>query len=257
MTNEKDSQLDDPQLSAMYKHTEQDMPPAHLDEIILNAAKQKTKPRPLNPFSYNWRIPASLAAVLIISFGLVTFMEVDMLPTSSIAPTFDESAPLFKQPIASIAESVQPKKEQLALRKKSAKPASEITDREKAITRIQQGLTAKQKSNESKRQLVRTMDDGTTIALSSAMPRLLSTPAEMLDIKSISTLRLAGNKTLANKQADKFIRHYFGNELNKVNPDEVKLSTTEWKAIINELRKLDHESIAIKLEKLLEKRLEN
>ncbi len=257
MTNEKDSQLDDPQLSAIYKHTEQDMPPAHLDEVILNAAKQKTKPRPLNPFSYNWRVPASLAAVLIISFGIITFMEIDMRPTSSIAPAFDESDTLFQQPIASIAESVQPQKESSALRKKSAKPASESPDREKTIARIQQGLTAKQKSNERKLQLAQTMDDSATMTLSSAMPRLLSTPTEIPDIKSIRILRQAGNKALANKQVDKFIRHYFGNELNKVNPEEVKLSTTDWKAIINELRKLDRESIAIKLEKLLEKRLGN
>jgi len=244
MTNKNEQQLDDPQLSSIYKQAKQEMPPAHLDKTILTAAKQQTAARPMNPFTNNWRMPASLAAVLIISFGIVTLMETDVTPVNGIEPAFDE-----------IDEAVQSKQEQTTLRKAAPKrfaKAPEVADREMATTI----MPAKQKSNERKRQLSRTMEDSGSIALSAAAP-LMATPTNIPSIKSIRALRLAGNQALANQQANIFIRHYFGNELNKIDPAKVILSTKDWKDIISELRQLDRESIATKLEKLLEKRLTN
>lgn len=238
MTNENEHQLDDHQLSSLYKQAEKDMPPAHLDESILTASKQSSSARPINPFSNNWRVPASMAAVLIISIGVVTLMEIDILPVNTPAP----------QAIAPIHNEIQSKHEQLALRDKTATLSSltaDIGEMKIESSSMQQALVAKQ--TKSKQRLARSMKSSPKMASSSAIP----------DIKSISTLRLAGKKTLANKQADLFIRHYFGNELIKVDPAKVVLSTKDWKDIISELRMLDRESIAIKLEELLEKHLEN
>jgi len=68
---------EDKQLSSIYKQAKQEIPAEHIDDAILAAAKRETKKfsLPYNPFSNTWRVSASLAAVLILSFGIVTLIE--------------------------------------------------------------------------------------------------------------------------------------------------------------------------------------
>lgn len=85
--NHNNDNFDDKPLSALYKHTQQEMPPAQLDETIIAAARKQTRARPNNPFSNNWRVSASLVAVLVLGIGVVTLMETDLTPVADTAPT--------------------------------------------------------------------------------------------------------------------------------------------------------------------------
>ena len=100
MSTENNKLPEDTQLSSLYKQAKQDMPPSHIDDAILAASKRKT-PRyslPYAPFSNNWRIPASLAAVLVLSFGVVTLMEDEVSPVDGIAPLAIEDTEFVQTP---------------------------------------------------------------------------------------------------------------------------------------------------------------
>lgn len=63
-------------VSRAYQSHSRETPPAHIDEAILAAARRGTGARPgkgTGPFAHNWRVPASLAAVLVLGVGLVLF----------------------------------------------------------------------------------------------------------------------------------------------------------------------------------------
>ncbi len=236
MNTENDQQLDDKQLSALYKHVQHDMPPAHLDETILKAAKKSLRPRPLNPFNHSWRVSAALAAVLVLSVGIVTLMDdVDIHPASEGVPAFIENDRLFDQPEKEMTSPLE------------SAPATISVETQDSD--IRQGLIAEKKLKLKQRKQLSKRSSA------DASRRLIATDRPNID--SIKALRLAGNIPLANKKADLFVRYYFGNELNKVIPEQVTLSTKDWKAIISELKELDRTSIAIKLEKLLMQREQN
>lgn len=63
-------------LSKIYKSTTADAPPAELDAAVLAKARQAVEAhtRTRAPALRRWMIPASLAAVLILAVGLVTFV---------------------------------------------------------------------------------------------------------------------------------------------------------------------------------------
>ncbi|MFQ5935571.1 MAG: hypothetical protein ACE5LB_04095, partial [Acidiferrobacterales bacterium] len=64
-------------LSDVYKEAAIETPPAELDAAILAEAgrEARTRPRTIGgPFVSNWIFPVSLAAVLILTVGLVTFV---------------------------------------------------------------------------------------------------------------------------------------------------------------------------------------
>jgi hypothetical protein len=68
------------ELSKKYKNESQDIPPAHIDTAILAAAHKAIGAKPkiaYSPFSDNWHVPASLAAVLVLCVGLVITMQQD------------------------------------------------------------------------------------------------------------------------------------------------------------------------------------
>ncbi|MFQ6021182.1 MAG: hypothetical protein ACE5NW_00495 [Acidiferrobacterales bacterium] len=85
-------------LSRVYKATTDENPPDELDAAILSAARQATKATSRvarSPFTRNWMIPASLAAVLVLTVGLVTFMfdedSVPFSPKSLSEPTLESA----------------------------------------------------------------------------------------------------------------------------------------------------------------------
>lgn len=64
-------------LSKLYKETATEQPPPELDAAILARARDEAiRPprRGLGPFARSWFIPASVAAVLVLAVGLITFM---------------------------------------------------------------------------------------------------------------------------------------------------------------------------------------
>lgn len=64
-------------LSKLYKDTATEQPPAELDAAILARARDEAVRRPRRghgPFARSWFIPASVAAVLVLAVGLITFM---------------------------------------------------------------------------------------------------------------------------------------------------------------------------------------
>ncbi len=76
MTADKD-RLSDDDISALYQRGSDELPPAHLDDAIRAAARREVSPTPksLSPFAGNWKVPLSLAALLVLSSSLVILME--------------------------------------------------------------------------------------------------------------------------------------------------------------------------------------
>lgn len=97
---------EDEQLSSLYKQAEQEQPAPHIDDAILSAAKRETKKYslPFNPFSNDWHIPVSLAAVLVLSFGIVTLMENDLTSVDGVPPLSVSETELFQAPLETTAE---------------------------------------------------------------------------------------------------------------------------------------------------------
>ena len=85
MTDQKDKEFEDyfagkSELSKRYQNESQEIPPAHIDDAILAAAHKAVGAKPkiaYSPFSGNWHVPVSLAAVLVLCVGLVVTMQQD------------------------------------------------------------------------------------------------------------------------------------------------------------------------------------
>src|SRR5688572_18021854 len=85
----------DARLAALYRAAAQDGPPPTLDDAIRAAARRAvaSKPRSVSPsFSRSWRVPLSIAAVLVLSVSLVTLMR-EEAPEMTQPPSADLSAP--------------------------------------------------------------------------------------------------------------------------------------------------------------------
>ncbi len=85
-------------LSRVYKATAKETPPVELDTRILERARQAVRRQARvgrSPFANNWKIPVSLAAVLVLTAGLVTFMfektDTPLLPETAPAPSLDSA----------------------------------------------------------------------------------------------------------------------------------------------------------------------
>ncbi len=68
----------DSALSRDYRNTSSEQPPEHLDDAILAASRRQVKTRPrsvISPFSSNWHVPLSIAAVLVLSVTVVVTMQ--------------------------------------------------------------------------------------------------------------------------------------------------------------------------------------
>jgi len=125
----------DPQLDAAYRASVGasggDGPPAALDDAIRAAARRAVGARPGMPgrsFS-RWRLPLSVAAVLVLSVSLVTLMREeghDRLPaedpvSSQVPPTTRSGAPAAP---ATATAPAQDRVEPVAAPKKAAPPAA-------------------------------------------------------------------------------------------------------------------------------------
>jgi len=87
MTQKKDKQLDDylagkDPLSSIYAQGEQPEPSELVDRRILEAARLSVskKGKGLSPFSGSWFMPAALAAVLVLTVGIVFTLEDEVSP---------------------------------------------------------------------------------------------------------------------------------------------------------------------------------
>ncbi len=72
MSNDNDKELNDylqgnSELSQRYQRDKGSGPPAHLDKLILDAAKNEIQPRHM----LRWTVPLSIAAVMVIGVGIV------------------------------------------------------------------------------------------------------------------------------------------------------------------------------------------
>lgn len=86
-------------LSRAYKETTDEHPPGRLDAAILDEARRAVVDKPRvarSPFSRNWVIPVSLAAVLVLTVGLVTFMFEEtrgpLAPKEATEPAFEPAS---------------------------------------------------------------------------------------------------------------------------------------------------------------------
>jgi hypothetical protein len=75
----------DARLDRLYRGTGSEGPPARLDAAILAAAHREVgaRPRPLSSTLRRWRVPVSIAAVVVLSVSLVTLVqeeEIDRIP---------------------------------------------------------------------------------------------------------------------------------------------------------------------------------
>jgi len=83
--NDKDRSLDeylrgDSPVSRAYREEAQELPPAHLDaRILAEASRAGAAPKRVakSPFSSNWMVPASLAAVLVLAVSVVALLQVE------------------------------------------------------------------------------------------------------------------------------------------------------------------------------------
>jgi hypothetical protein len=67
----------EPGLDRLYHAAGREEPPAHLDAAILAAARREVgaRPRPLSSTLHRWRVPVSIAAVVVLSVSLVTLVR--------------------------------------------------------------------------------------------------------------------------------------------------------------------------------------
>lgn len=67
----------DPLLDRIYRESGRESPPRRLDAAILAAARREAGagPRPLIPKLSRWRVPMSIAAVVLLSVSLVTWVQ--------------------------------------------------------------------------------------------------------------------------------------------------------------------------------------
>lgn len=68
---------DDKRIAGWYHDAAAPTPPSHLDGKIVSAARRAvdSRPGPANPFTGRWQIPASLAAVLLVTVLLVPLVS--------------------------------------------------------------------------------------------------------------------------------------------------------------------------------------
>ena len=76
----------DSRIERLYRETERSLPPAHIDAAILAAARREVgaRSRPLSSVVRRWRVPVSIAALVVLSVSLVTLVQheggMDLVP---------------------------------------------------------------------------------------------------------------------------------------------------------------------------------
>lgn len=206
---------EDKQLSFLYNQTDRDLPATHIDEAILAAAKRETTSRPRSsygPFSDNWRVPAALAAVLVMSVGLVSL--IDNVPASGIEEMQMPQAEFqMADSIASAKEVQQPAKTKRKAEERLF-PETLKHDEVKEQLIVTKQVAKKRISNDVEQARRTDITGG----------RLSPTTVE-----AIRKLRLAEKIKQANLSADAFIQYHFEDNLTRKN---TVLSIQEWETLI-------------------------
>jgi hypothetical protein len=121
----------DPRLDRLYRETERAAPPAHLDAALLAAARREVgaRPRPLSSALRRWRVPVSIAALVVLSVSLVTLVREEggdelmkVAPGTPPAPKPSETAPP-PAPQPAQADAARPSLPAPAARPEPARPA--------------------------------------------------------------------------------------------------------------------------------------
>ena len=91
----------DPRLDLLYRDAAREAPPVHLDAAILAAARREVgaRPRSLSAQLRRWRVPVSIAAVVVLSVSLVT-----LVGEKSTDPLMIELRSTAKLPVARTEE---------------------------------------------------------------------------------------------------------------------------------------------------------
>lgn len=114
----------DPQLAEIYRRGAQAGPPAQLDEAIRAAARREVKAGPRRGGLRRWQLPLSLAAVLVLSVGVVTQMR----EQGADRPEALLSPPAEVQPSAAGQTQLES-----ALPRPAAAPEAEVRRRDKPV----------------------------------------------------------------------------------------------------------------------------
>ncbi len=124
--DEREPEHINPELSERYRAGSREEPSARIDALIAEAARREVEPAPRRP-SNNWRVPASLAAVLVIGVSLVFMVQDNEPPTPSLEQ-FSEEGKLARPAAPSLALKAQPKangdsrREDRPTRERTARP---------------------------------------------------------------------------------------------------------------------------------------
>ena len=129
----------DSALSKAYGAEGKQQVPEHLDKIILSAANEAVRSKPqsnvaYSPFARTWYVPASMAAVLMLSVGLVFTIYNDSGQTLLTAPKseFDIDARIV--PVESVKSIGQSEAESVGEKKRKDK--YEILDLMKSLNAL-------------------------------------------------------------------------------------------------------------------------
>ncbi|GMQ91808.1 MAG: hypothetical protein BMS9Abin11_1123 [Gammaproteobacteria bacterium] len=126
------------ELSRLYRDAAQLRPSPEVDDAILAEARRALKPRAQvisSPFASNWTVPLSLAAILVLSVGVVLFVTDESgvnKPTESGADLSIMEKPVGKKSIGA-DKQYQP-------RKRKAAPAGkfDLKDRNAGVQQLKQ-----------------------------------------------------------------------------------------------------------------------
>jgi len=93
----------DSALSTRYQQSSSEQaPPGHLDDAILAASRREVKAKPgyvSSPFSSNWQMPLSLAAVLVLSVTVIVTLQYDHDDIHLTKPTVEQPSPQLQQSV--------------------------------------------------------------------------------------------------------------------------------------------------------------
>lgn len=123
--DERDPQDIDPALSERYRAGSREEPPARIDALIAEAARREVE-SPARRGAH-WRIPASIAAVLVIGVSLVLLVQDNEPPYPSL-DQFSQEGRLARPQAPSLALKEQPKakndlpREDRPTRERTARP---------------------------------------------------------------------------------------------------------------------------------------
>ncbi len=127
----------DPRLDLLYRDAPRETPPPHLDAAILAAARRevRARPRPLSTQLRRWRLPVSIAAVVVLSVTLVT-----LLGEESRDPLMAELRSTAETPVArSVEPQVQP-----------TEPAKPAEDRQRAPVAVSEPFSSRRDEGAAK-----------------------------------------------------------------------------------------------------------